>query len=358
MHEHDAASGADLLDLNDIMHGFGIDSWQVLGPAETTQGSALHLLLEVQGKRYVLKERAEGFVGEDTSYRYDFQRFLREQDIPIPPLWRTPAGSYEVTVGEDGFELQEWAGGALYSSADPRALEWVASAGSMLGRLHQTAQRYPGPEHRWPSEAHMGAQVQNWLQLARQRAEVSEPQALAAALTEWVERFEAVLPRAMMTLGAGHVPEQHIHGDYHAHNLRFDEFGVSAVLGLEASHWEKRLFELAYGLFSFSALAWQPDEVLARPLVKRGLEPERARLFLHAYAEHCPPAPGEAALLADALTLIAPIASINGPLEDLFYASDELDQALIEDIMERLAWSAALPAWFGRARSALAEMWR
>ncbi|MBV9259617.1 MAG: hypothetical protein JO215_16520, partial [Ktedonobacteraceae bacterium] len=102
---------------------------------------------------------------------------------------------------------------------------------------------------------------------------------------------------------------------------------------------------------------WKPDESLTRPLVKRGFEPERARHFLQAYAEVYLPVRGEATLLGDALSLVAPIATINGPLEDLFYVQEELDETLIEDVMERLSWAASLPAWLARVRRSLAEMW-
>ncbi|MBO0782971.1 MAG: phosphotransferase, partial [Ktedonobacteraceae bacterium] len=194
--------------------------------------------------------------------------------------------------------------------------------------------------------------------LARAKADESEIQAVAAALSHCVDQWEMALPAAMMSIGAGgDLPEWHIHGDYHALNLRFRDDGVAAVLGLEASHWEKRIFEVAYALFSFSALAWEPTESLARPLVKRGFDPESARRFLKGYAEFCSPVKGEAELLADAVMVMVPVATINGPLEDLFYAQETLDETLIEDIMERLTWAASLPAWLARVRHSIAEMW-
>ena len=129
------------------------------------------------------------------------------------------------------------------------------------------------------------------------------------------------------------------------------------MIGLEASRWEKRLFEVANGLFSFSALSWVAGSGKTTPLVKRGLDPERARRFLQAYADVYPPVPGEAELLADALMLIAPIATINGPLETLFYEQEEPDDALIDDIMENLAWASSLPTWLNRVRRSLTDMW-
>jgi Ser/Thr protein kinase RdoA (MazF antagonist) len=348
----------DLLDLNEVMQAFGISDWKNLGPAEPSYAEDLNLLIEVQGQHYVLKERVEGPVGEDPHRRYIFQQYLRQNGIPIPALWLTPQGEPMVMVGEDSFELQQWVGGEPFTTVNPRSLDWVDYAGTMLGRIHQTSQHYPGPQYRWPSEVHIGAQVQGWLNLARTKAEESEIQAIASALSNWVDQWESVLPSTMVSIGAGsNLPELHIHGDYHAHNLRFGPFGVTAVMGFEASHWEKRIFEVATGLFSFSALQWQTDSSLTHPLVKRGFEPERARRFLQAYREIYPPVRGEATLLADALMLIAPIATINGPLEDLFYTQEGMNEALIDDVMERLSWASSLPAWLGRVRRSLQEMW-
>jgi Ser/Thr protein kinase RdoA (MazF antagonist) len=364
MHEFDGLAHdeqeaqADLVDLNEVMRAFGISTWTNLGPAETTQAESLSLLVEVQGKRYLLKERQEVMVEADPQHRYAFQRYLQQHGIPIPTLQLTPTRDPAVTVGEDSFELQAWPDGEAFGSESHYASQWVRDAGTMLGRIHQASLRYPGKQHRWPSEVHMGALVQSWLQLARVRAEQSEIQAIAVALSNWADQWERVLPSAMMSIGAAHMlPELHIHGDYHAHNLRFSPSGVVAVMGLDASRWEKRLFEVAYALFSFSALHWRSDSEQTRPLTKRGLEPERAHQFLQAYREIYPPAPGEAALLSAALMLVAPIATVNGPLEDLFFAPSEMEAGDIDDVMERLTWAASLPGWLMRVKEAVAEMW-
>ncbi len=352
----------DLLDLNEVMQVFGVSEWRNLGPVESAHGGLLSILVEIQGQRYILKERPEGLVGENTnsaSHAYSFQRHLQGAGIPIPSLWLTPQGEPVVTVDEDSFELQQWVDGEMYSSANPRNLEWVAAAGAMLARLHQASRSYAGPVYRWPPEVQAGGLVQGWLNFARGKAEQSEVYAVAAALSNLVDQWEAVLPAAMMSIGSVRgLPEFHIHGDYHALNLRFSSQGVNAVLGLDASRWEKRLIELAYGVFYFGALEWRPGSNLTRPLVKRGLEPERARRFLEAYGTIYPPVASEAQLLVDALTLVAPIITVNGPLEDLFFTQEEIEETLIDDVLERLAWAASLPAWLGRVRRPLADMWR
>jgi hypothetical protein len=93
-------------------------------------------------------------------------------------------------------------------------------------------------------------------------------------------------------------------------------------------------------------------------LVKRGFDPERMRHFLGAYGAIYPPVPGEAMLLVDALMLVTPIITANGPLEDIFYPNESVEEMLIDDVMERLAWATSLPAWLGRMRRPLAEMWQ
>ena len=359
MDEHEIEEQQDLLDLNEVMQAFGVSNWNNLGPVATPSShpQLLNVQIEIEGQRYILKERLEGLVEEDTSHRYHFQRYLQQAGIPIPPLWLTPQDEPVVTIGEDSFELQQWVDGELFSSADSHSLEWVAGAGEMLGLLHQASRHYPGHQHRWPSEVQAGGLVQGWLNLARSKVEQSEVHAVAAALSNIVDAWEAVLPATMMAIGGVRgLPEFHIHGDYHALNLRFDPQGVSAVLGLDASRWEKRIIELAYGLFYFCALEWRADSSLNRPLVKRGFDPERVSRFLQAYGAVYPPHPGEAPLLVDALMLIAPIVTINGPLEDLFFASEH-EGVLIDEVMERLAWAASLPAWLGRVRRSFAEMW-
>jgi Ser/Thr protein kinase RdoA (MazF antagonist) len=306
----------------------------------------------------VLRERPEGLLTQEGGHHYAFQRYLIGRGIPIAAWRETPRGEPYALLGEDAFELQEWIEGEPFATTDARAQNWISAAGEMLGRIHQASQHYPGPQYRWPSEVQAGGLTQGWLNFAHGQAEQCEVYAIAAALSNLVDAWEAALPAAMMAIGSGrNLPEMHIHGDYSALNLRFTSSGVSQVLGLEASRWEKRLLEVAYGVFYFAGLRWLPQETLTRPLVKRGLDPIRAGLFLRGYASVSRPVPGEAELLVDALTLIAPIITANGPLEDLFYGSAHTPDLPLEDVLERLAWAAALPAWLARVRRSFAEMW-
>ena len=261
--EEAAEEQDDLLDLNEVMRAFGIDEWTNLGAVESSHAESLSLLVETQGQWYVLHERSEGLMGEDPQHRYAFQHYLREAGIPVPALRPNPQGESVVTLGEDFFELQEWVAGEHFSTTDRRSLKWVESAGTMLGRIHQASRHYKGHQHAWPVEAQIGAVVQSYLNLARSKADEMSVLAVASALANWADQWEAVLPAAMMSIGSNKnvLPEFHIHGDYHALNLRFDDAGITAVMGMEATRWEKRIFEVAYGLFYFSALQWNPAKV-------------------------------------------------------------------------------------------------
>ncbi|MBO0783928.1 MAG: phosphotransferase, partial [Ktedonobacteraceae bacterium] len=208
MHEHDfdqspETAPEDLLDLNEVMQAFGISEWKNLGPDQFARGDSLTLLVEVQGQRYSLRERPEGMLGEDLRHRYAFRRYLRQAGIPIPDLWLTSGGEPVVMRGEDAFELQRWPGGELFGTGHPRHFDWIEAAGGMLGRLHHVSRGYKESPHRWPSEVRMGAMVQGWLNLARAKADESEIQAVAAALSHCVDQWEMALPAAMMSIGAG-----------------------------------------------------------------------------------------------------------------------------------------------------------
>jgi len=355
----------ELLDLNEVMQAFGVSEWSKLETiVETAATERWSALLDIQGQRYILREQPEGLVSEDSNHRIAFRHFLQQAGIPLPALWLTPQGEPMVVIGDTSFELEQEAMGDFFNTSASRSLEWVAAAGAMLAYIHQASHTYAGPQHRWPSEAHIGGVVQGYLNMARVKAEQSEIAAVAAALENWCDQWEAVLPSAMVSIGSVRgLPEFHIHGDYHAMNLRFGAQGVTAVLNLAASRWEKRIIELAYALFYFSALEWHPESPLTRPLVKRGLDPERAHRFLAAYAAVYPPVPHESSIVGDALMLVSPIVTINGPLEDVFFTrydahNDQgVREQLIDDVMERLAWATSLPAWLSRVRRSLAEMW-
>jgi Ser/Thr protein kinase RdoA (MazF antagonist) len=346
-------------DLETILQAFGVEHWTHLGlPEQPPGGDGALALIAIAGRSYLLRERPEVPAAQGNEHVYAFGCYLAGQGLPIAACYLSPQGEPYVTCGSGVFELQEWSEDAVFASGDAQEKAWISAAGERLGQLHQASLRYPGMPLRWPAEVQAGALTQGWLQFAHTRAQLCELPALAAAFSTLIMTWEAALPAAMMAIGTGErLPELHIHGDYSPLHLRFGASGVSQILGLEASRWEKRLLEVACGTFFFAGLRWGDLDGLARPLAPRGLDPERAALFLRGYGAVYPPQPGEASRLVDALTLLAPILSANGPLEDLFYDSVSAEGPQAEDALARLVWAAGLPGWLARARSALAQLW-
>jgi Ser/Thr protein kinase RdoA (MazF antagonist) len=355
----DNARSEEWPDLATILQAFGVEHWTHLDLPERSPGMDGALArIAIAGRPYLLRERPEVPAAQGNEHVYAFGRYLAGQGLSIAACYLSPQGEPYVNCGGGAFELQEWSEDAVFASGDGREKVWISGAGELLGRLHQASLHYQGPPLRWPAEAQAGALTQGWLQFASARAQLCALPALAAAFSTLIATWEAALPAAMMAIGTGErLPELHIHGDYSPLHLRFGPAGICQILGLEASRWEKRLLEVACGVFCFAGLRWGPMSDLARPLAPRGLDPERAALFLRSYGAVYPPQPGEAARLVDALTLLAPILSANGPLEDLFYESMPAQEPQAEDALARLAWATGLPGWLARARSALAQMW-
>ncbi len=82
----------DLLNLHEVMQAFGVSQWTKRGPVQPQLAQGLSLRVEIAGQHYILRERAEGMLAEDTAHRYAFRQFLQQAGIPIPSLWLTPGG--------------------------------------------------------------------------------------------------------------------------------------------------------------------------------------------------------------------------------------------------------------------------
>ena len=82
----------DLHDLNEVMQAFGVTEWTNLGRVEMTPAQNLGIRVEIQGQPYILRERPEGMMAENTKHRYAFRQFLQQAGIPIPSLRLTQQG--------------------------------------------------------------------------------------------------------------------------------------------------------------------------------------------------------------------------------------------------------------------------
>src|SRR2546423_14056646 len=77
----------DLHDLNEVMQAFGVSEWNNLGTIEEIATPRLFsVLVDIKGQHYILRERLEGLVAEDSHPRYAFRQFLQQAGIPLPSL--------------------------------------------------------------------------------------------------------------------------------------------------------------------------------------------------------------------------------------------------------------------------------
>src|SRR5438045_8846167 len=118
MDEYTLPQEEDLLDLNEVKQAFGVSEWKNLGAVESLPGENISMHVEIEGQRYILRERQEGMVEEDGSHRYAFRQFLQRAGIPIPSLWLTPQGEPGAAIGDDNFELEQEVEGERFSTRD------------------------------------------------------------------------------------------------------------------------------------------------------------------------------------------------------------------------------------------------
>jgi Ser/Thr protein kinase RdoA (MazF antagonist) len=228
----------------------------------------------------------------------------------------------------------------------------------MLGRLHQASADFAWEPYSWPEERSAANIASSYVNLI---ADAAENDALSPATRHGLARIAdgcaARVEQASAALQMADAPQLHIHGDYQPHHLAFGEPDVSAIYDFDAARYELRLIELAYSLLYFTGLRWEERDGLTPPLVDDGLDILAAHRFLRAYRSEAPPAPDEAAHLADALALVFPIAFANGAAEDLIFADDFEDAPDEDDALPRLEWADAFWLWLDRSAEALAQAW-
>src|SRR5262249_13889517 len=152
------------------------------------------------------------------------------------------------------YELQEWLDGSRYVTSSPDEAEWMESAATTLGLLHQTSADFEWHQHTRSEERSGAGIAQAYVELIRERAEGAElPQSVRDGLARTAEHCLERLQAAAEVLEAEpRPPELHIHGDYQPHNLAFGLPGVTAVYDFDAARWERRIDEVAYSLLFFA----------------------------------------------------------------------------------------------------------
>lgn len=346
---------------------------QAVGVVPGMAGTILRPVVELRGRRYLLRRQPPGLTAADLRFRHAFMDHLARAGLPVPSLLARPDGA-TCTITENGvYEAQEWLDGEPFASEGAAGSAQIEAAGRTLGRLHQASAGFQWQPHVWPEERSGDGLAKSYIALIRQAAEhTSASDAVANGLARIADACDERREAAMSALTIEPAPPQlHIHGDYQAHNLRFGParpVAVSALYDFDAARWDTRLLELAYSLLYFTGVRWDDPASPTPPLVDDGLDILSAHRYLGAYGREAPPAEDEAPLLSDALALVFPIVFVNGVAEDLIFPDDFEDAEVSandgaagiddEETLARLHWADTFWLWLDRYRDALAQAWQ
>jgi Ser/Thr protein kinase RdoA (MazF antagonist) len=348
-------------DIREVLSQWGLSpgAWHEIGTVLGSLGGVARPVIEVDGRRYLIRRQLGDLTEEDTRFRQAFMRHLRAYDLPVPDLLpRTDGRTYAIVAGGI-YELQEWRDGSRYVTGQSGDIDHMIAAAGTLGLLHQASDDFQWRPRVWPEERSPEAITSTYIELIRRSAGAERlPEPLKPGL-EWLaescaSRLEAA---TLALLQLPRLPELHVHGDYQPHNLAFDHASVSAIYDFDAAHWSRRIDELAYSLLYFTGVRWDETPVVTPPLVDDGLDILRLHRFLGAYGREAPPAEGEARLLADAITLAFPVVFANGIAEDLIFSEDFEGIPDLQDGMARLQWADSFWLWLDRYRDTLQEAW-
>ncbi|HEX5158035.1 MAG TPA: phosphotransferase [Ktedonobacterales bacterium] len=331
----------------------------VVGAVPGMGGTILRPVVEVNGRRYLVRWQSPELTEADLRFRHAFMAHLRDAGLPVPGLLARPDGTTHAITDNGIYEVQEWLDGRQFATEDAAGEAELEAAARMLGRLHQASAGFQWQPYRWPEERSADGLARSYIALIQQAAEHQDAAiAVKSGLTRVAEACEGRREAAASALAVEPAPPQlHIHGDYQAHNLRFGASEVSAIYDFDAARWDTRLLELAYSLLYFTGVRWDDAFSPTLPLVDDGLDILRVHRYLGAYGREAPPAEGEAQLLADALALVFPIIFVNGIAEDLVFPDDFEHSGEEEDALSRLHWADTFWLWLDRYRDTIAQAW-
>jgi Ser/Thr protein kinase RdoA (MazF antagonist) len=334
------------------------NAWRLVGTVPGSRGAILRPVVEIGDRRYVLRRQPPDLTLADARFRHAFMTQLTAAGLPVPAALPAADGHTWALVDDAVYELQTYLDGHPYLSSGAASGARLETAAATLGQLHQASADFVWQPHTWPEERAAASIAHSYVTLIAGAAENDGlSPAIRHGLSRIAEGCSARVERASASFPFAEAPQLHIHGDYQPHHLAFGEPDVSAVYDFDAARYDLRLIELAYSLFYFTGLRWDERDGLTPPLVDDGLDILAAHRYLRAYGSEAPPAPGEAALLPDALALVFPIAFANGAAEDLVFADDFDGAPDEEDALPRLEWADAFWLWLDRSAETLSQAW-
>jgi Ser/Thr protein kinase RdoA (MazF antagonist) len=259
-------------------------------------------------KRHHVRVRSAAQLADE----HAFAAHLRARGLPVPAVWRTPAGRTVVTDGDFVYEVHEAAAGLdLYRDATswtPFASTGHArAAGAALARLHQAAAGFRRPARPPGVLTSSCAVITAADPLAAVAAIARRRPGLARYLAgrDWRDDLARhhlpVIRRAAPLLGA--LDRRWGHGDWHPSNLTWDSAGpdadVAAVFDFGLANRTFAVHDLAVAL-ERSTIAWLDLAESGRA----GADLGAADALLDGYQTVRPLGPGEAAALPEVLPVV------------------------------------------------------
>ena len=265
-----------------------------------------------------------------------FAAHLGARGLPVPAVWRTPAGRTTVARGDFVYEVHEVAAGIdLYRDA----MSWTPfastgharAAGAALARLHQAAAGFRRPA-RPPAVLISSCCVITAADpLAEVAAIIRRRPGLARYLAgrDWrgdlARHHLPVIQRAAPLLGA--LDRRWGHGDWHPSNLTWDSAGpgahVAAVFDFGLANRTFAVHDLAVAL-ERSTIAWLDLAESGRA----GADLGAADALLDGYQSVRPLGPDEAAALPEVL----PVVHLEYALSEIEYFADVVATPALADL--------------------------
>src|SRR5215471_8472943 len=298
--------------------------------------SAAGLVRHGTGTVFVKRHHVRVRSASQLAAEHAFATHLRASGLPVPAVWRTPAGRTVVREGDFVYEVHEAAPGTdLYRDA----MSWTPylstgharAAGAALARLHQAAAgftRPPRPPAVLTSSCYIitaADPLAAVAAIARRRPGLARYLAGRDWRGDLARDLLPAIARAAPLLG----PLERLwgHGDWHPSNLTWDSAGpdaeVAAVFDFGLANRTFAVHDLAVAL-ERSTVAWLDLAETGRA----GVDAGAVDTLLDGYQSVRPLGPAEARALPEVL----PVAHLEYALSEIEYFADVVAAPALADL--------------------------
>ena len=154
-------------------------------------------------------------------------KFLRQENIPVPEYIKTKSGDYYITDGENIYSLMRKIDGA-HLNLDGDYINTARNLGFELARLHKSLKKMGGVAYESDLISELNGQIEQI-----KAADINIAREIIKACLDFADVYK-ILPRQL------------IHRDVHAGNMLFDNGRLVCFLDFDSSQINARLFDIAY----------------------------------------------------------------------------------------------------------------